>query len=377
MAKRYDVIVIGAGLGGLTAAAGLARAGRKTLLIERNASVGGAASTYKVGDLTVEASLHETSDPRDPADPKHAVLAGLGVLDAVEWVPVGSLYEARGGPLGAPFRMPESFAGARAALGERFPAARAGIAAVLGDMERIAVGLGTLGRGREAFRDLREGFSALLKLAPVVRDWRLSLGQVLERHFGSNEAVKCALAANLPYYHDDPDGLWWIFFAVAQGGYLQSGGYYIRGGSQRLSDALAGAVTAAGGEIRLGHAATAIRLDGAGAPCAVAYRDLAGGDAAEAEAPIVVGNAAPGVLAAMLPEAARADFLAPYAKRSQSISLFSATFGLSVRPAELGLRAYSTFLLPGSMTRLADYRASSRVMGSLPAGDLPGMPVVD
>jgi ribulose 1,5-bisphosphate synthetase/thiazole synthase len=62
MAERYDVIVIGAGLGGLTAAALLAHAGRKTLVIERNASVGGAASTYKVGDLMVEASLHETAD---------------------------------------------------------------------------------------------------------------------------------------------------------------------------------------------------------------------------------------------------------------------------------------------------------------------------
>ncbi len=37
MAQRYDVIVIGAGLGGLTAAALIARSGRKTLVVERNA----------------------------------------------------------------------------------------------------------------------------------------------------------------------------------------------------------------------------------------------------------------------------------------------------------------------------------------------------
>ena len=36
MENQYDIVVIGSGLGGLTAAALLARAGRKILLIERN-----------------------------------------------------------------------------------------------------------------------------------------------------------------------------------------------------------------------------------------------------------------------------------------------------------------------------------------------------
>ena len=43
--------------------------------------------------------------------------------------------------------------------------------------------------------------------------------------------------------------MWWILFAVAQGGYLASGGRYVRGGSARLSHALADATTQAGGEI--------------------------------------------------------------------------------------------------------------------------------
>ncbi len=64
---RYDVVVIGAGLGGLTAGAILARAGRKVLVIERSNSVGGAASSYKSGDLFIEGSLQETSDPHASA----------------------------------------------------------------------------------------------------------------------------------------------------------------------------------------------------------------------------------------------------------------------------------------------------------------------
>ena len=157
MADCYDVIVIGAGLGGLTAAAKLAQAGRKTLLVERNYGIGGAASTYKSGDLVVEASLHETSDPKDPTDPKHRVLAGLGVLDEVEWVTTPAVYEVRGGPLGEPFVLPEGFAKAQDSLVERFPTTRAGIASILGEMESIATSLGTLSKGRELLSQPQRG----------------------------------------------------------------------------------------------------------------------------------------------------------------------------------------------------------------------------
>src|SRR3954447_10174831 len=196
---RYDVVVIGAGLGGLTAGAILARAGRKVLVIERSNSVGGAASSYKSGDLFVEGSLHETSDPHDPRDPKHGALNRAGVRDAVKWIPGGLFYEARGGPLQRPFAMPDNFAAARGALSERFPQHRDGIDAVLDEMERVAAA----------------GDPAL-----AAGDRSTSLAQKFEQAFGSDEAIKCALAANLSYYHDDPATLSWPFFALSQGGFL-------------------------------------------------------------------------------------------------------------------------------------------------------------
>ena len=45
---KYDAIVIGAGHNGLTAAAYLARAGRKVLVLERRHVVGGAAVTEEI-----------------------------------------------------------------------------------------------------------------------------------------------------------------------------------------------------------------------------------------------------------------------------------------------------------------------------------------
>src|SRR5262249_33991114 len=161
-----------------------------------NYGVGGAASTYKSGDLVIEASLHETSNPQDRIDPKHHVLAKAGVLDKVAWVPTNSVYEVRGGPVGVPFVLPEVIAEARAALLDRFPSAYSGIDTVLLEMERIATCLGVLSKGRDAFANPLAGIHALLKLGPVMRGWRLSLAQRLRNAFGDNEAVKCALCAN-------------------------------------------------------------------------------------------------------------------------------------------------------------------------------------
>ena len=99
--RRLDTVVIGAGRGGVTAAALLAKAGEKVCAIERNHNVGGAASAFKKGALTIEPALHQTADPRDPSEPKHAILRDLGLLDDIEWLPVRQFYSVRGGARGA------------------------------------------------------------------------------------------------------------------------------------------------------------------------------------------------------------------------------------------------------------------------------------
>jgi phytoene dehydrogenase-like protein len=374
---RYDVVVIGAGLGGLTAGAILARAGRKVLVIERSNSVGGAASSYKSGDLFVEGSLHETSDPHDPRDPKHDVLTRAGVINAVKWIPGGAFYEARGGPLDRPFVLPDNFDAARRALTERFPDARAGIDQLLGEMERIATAMGTLSQGAHAFRNPREGFSALLKLLPAVRDWRLSLSQKLTRVFGDNEAVKCALAANLSYYHDDPATLWWIYFAMAQGSYLLSGGRFIQGGSQRLSSALARAIKVAGGEVMVRRVVSGLAPDMPGSAGTVTHTARDGSDPQVVECLRIVSNAAPAALAPLMPVAAAGKLTENYRRRTPSISLFAITLGLSKPPREFGISAYSTQLLPRELKRLSDYAQGAALMADEPGSRMPPMSIVD
>jgi phytoene dehydrogenase-like protein len=354
---RYDAVVIGAGLGGLTTGAILARAGRKVLVIERSNSVGGAASSYKSGDLFVEGSLHETSDPSDPRDPKHGVLTRAGVLDAVKWIPGGGLYEVRGGPLDRPFAMPDNFEAARRALTERFPEARDGINDVLDDMERLA---------------------AAADVGPVPEsDRSLSLARKFSNVLGGNEAVKCALAANLSYYHDDPATLSWPFFAMSQGGFFQSGGRYVQGGSQRLSSALARAIRTAGGEVVIRRVVTGIALNTQGRPDGVTHAAKDGSDIQTVESPVIVSNAAPEILASLLPADAARKLNDSYAGLRPSISLFALTLGLSKPPREFGVTSYSTQLLPPWMTRLDDYAQGAGLMAGEPADRMPPFAIVD
>ena len=70
---NYDAIVIGAGLGGLTAGAQLAKEGKKVLLIEQHSIPGGCATTFKRKDLKIEVGLHMI-DGLDDGDPKKEYL---------------------------------------------------------------------------------------------------------------------------------------------------------------------------------------------------------------------------------------------------------------------------------------------------------------
>jgi phytoene dehydrogenase-like protein len=81
-ANRYDAIVIGAGHNGLIAAAYLARAGKKVVVLERNPYIGGATSTreifpgYKFTEFSYVVSLLRPEIIRDLELPKH----GLKIL---------------------------------------------------------------------------------------------------------------------------------------------------------------------------------------------------------------------------------------------------------------------------------------------------------
>jgi prolycopene isomerase len=84
-----------------------------------------------------------------------------------------------------------------------------------------------------------------------------TLAELLEERI-HDPAARDVLAGLWGYYGLPPSKLSGFFYANATGGYLRNGSDYIRPRSQGLSEAMAAAIEAAGGEIIYGRAVTRI-----------------------------------------------------------------------------------------------------------------------
>ena len=70
MAERYDVIIIGAGMAGLSGAIRLATEGRRVLLVEQHHKPGGYCTAFKRKGVTFEIPTHiPGAGPNDAAGP--------------------------------------------------------------------------------------------------------------------------------------------------------------------------------------------------------------------------------------------------------------------------------------------------------------------
>ena len=85
MAKHYDIVVVGAGNAGMSAALQCANEGKKVLLIEQHNLPGGCATSFVRGRFEFEPALHELCDigPADEPAEIRQMMNDYGV--EVEW----------------------------------------------------------------------------------------------------------------------------------------------------------------------------------------------------------------------------------------------------------------------------------------------------
>jgi phytoene dehydrogenase-like protein len=324
---KYDIIIIGAGLGGLTAGAKLAREGKKVLAIEQHSKPGGCATTFRRGRFTMEVGLHEMDGP-SPKDMKTRIFNELEVFDNVEFVKVPEFYRFVNDRLD--LVIPHDPAEAASVLKKYFPSEGGGIDAFFSQI---------LNPKRKAADDTGS---------------EKSLGVFLDSIIG-NEDLKLVLLGNLGYFHDDPYSISLTYYAVAQGSYFNGGASFIKGGSQMLSDHLAKYITNHGGEVLLNHLVTGLLTENNKVK-GVKFRKKKeqNPDFSEAFADEIIANAALPNIPALLPEKNGNRIKAAIGDQKPGASLLTVYFGFRSSLKNIGNKHYSTFVFDSSVLTQKD-----------------------
>ena len=330
---EYDVIIIGAGLGGLTAGAKLAGAGKKVLLIEQHDRPGGCATTFTRKGFIMEVGLHEM-DGLHQGDMKSRIFRDLGVTDKVEFLKVPEFYRFFNGRHDVVISHdPAEVTDRLVAL---FPAGEEGIKAY--------------------FRQLMN-IRAIIKESAGMQE--RTLGDFMDGII-SDPDLKLILLGNLGYFHDDPYSLSLNYYSMAQSSYYQGGGNFIKGGSQKLSDCLADTIREAGGEVLLNNLAVSIPVED-GRAAGVTYRNNKTSIEKTASAGRVIVNSS-------IPYTAE-QLLPPYygkALKDQCLglepgaSLLTVYFGFRYPLRDVGNPCYSTFIYDESVHNLEDIKKNNR-----------------
>jgi len=248
---QYDAVIIGSGLGGLSAAAAFARQGFKPLVLEQHDRPGGYATTFaRPGGFVFDVSLHSTTVGE--RNGIHNLIPGFPEITEVEFLPHPSLYRViyPDYDIRVPQKNLEEYV---RILNGHFPEEKEGIAGVIGDMKGLMEDIGKYSHagGEVDMNQFPVDFPYLFKC--YSKTW----GALVDTWI-TDPKLKAILSAQWGYYGLPPSRLSTYYYAMPALGYLTEGGYYPRGKSQRISNELVWFIREHGGDIKLGTRVKAI-----------------------------------------------------------------------------------------------------------------------
>jgi phytoene desaturase len=255
----WDAIVIGSGLGGLTSGACLAKHGKRVLVIEQHDKAGGYATSFQRDNFVFDVSLHNFG-PLWQNKLMKRIFNELELNSMIDYIPYDNFQT---------IQFPDHKIVIEKGIEKNidsliklFPAEEKGIRELYTKMVDI----------RSEFDEIEESSmdgKPTDFMGPMISIKYPNLSSLVFTTFGemmdeyiSDPQLKGIVGNLWWYYALPPEKCASILYTVPTMLYYQEAGGYIKGTSQRLSNALASTITDNGGEVLLNTKATRIFYDG-------------------------------------------------------------------------------------------------------------------
>ena len=291
-----DVVIVGGGLGGLSAARHLQENGLDIIVLEHHTKPGGYAHYFRASGYRFEVALHALDGlgPRGWARP---MFATLGILDTVEFNRLEPFYTASfpDFEVSVPTDIDEYIE----RVGEVFPDECDGVRDLFDAIKRVGHDVARFSADRRA--GVRVDRAQMLERYPDMATafgspWAAFVGRYVE-----SDEVKALVTTLWGYLGLPPSLLSAGQFALTLLSYHTAGAWYPSGGSGTMSFAIMDAIIEAGGEVHLRNTVTSIVPEGSDRVTVTTDRGLV------VRARAVVSNASPLSTAALLPHDAAID----------------------------------------------------------------------
>lgn len=250
--NQFDAVIVGSGLGGLSIAAAFARQGFKPLVLEKHDRPGGYATTFKRKDFVFDVSLHSTSVGE--REGIHNLIPGFPEITEVEFVPHPNCYRTIYPDYD--IRVPQrDLPGYIRMLVGYFPEEKQGIESLFAGMIGLTSDIQKMS-GIEGPVDMSQ---FPMEYPYLFKSYTRTWGQMMDGHI-KNPRLKAIVSALWGYFGLPPSKLASFYYAMPTIGYLQMGGYYPVGKSQKMSDALVKFIQDKGGKVLLNSKAEEILI---------------------------------------------------------------------------------------------------------------------